>query len=236
MAVETRPAWSVASAEVPPMAAGDHLTRAEFRRRYSLHPEIGKAELIDGVVFVPSPVRLDEHADPHAALAGWLVAYAAATPGTRPSIDATTALGEDTDVQPDISLRLDKSAGGRTRRTADGYLTGGPELVVEVAASSASYDLYEKRRAYAAAGVQEYVVALGYERRVLWYTLAADDLVARDPDADGVFRSAVFPGLWLLPGALWSGDLPGLLVTLQAGLASDGHAAFVAALRQRREP
>ncbi len=234
MAVETRPARSasVERPETPPLEAGDHLGLAEFRRRYRLHPGIRKAELIDGVVYMPSPVQSQVHAEPHAALTGWLVAYAAATPGTRPGVDATTTLGGETDVQPDVSLRLDPAHGGRVRQTEDGYLAGPPELVVEVAASSAAYDLHEKLRAYARAGVIEYVVALGYERRVMWLKLAESAYVAVDPGPDGILRSDVFPGLWLAPDALWSGDLAGLLATLRAGLASQEHRAFVTRLRQ----
>ena len=39
-----------------PLEHGDHLTREEFERRYEAMPHVRKAELIEGVVYMPSPV------------------------------------------------------------------------------------------------------------------------------------------------------------------------------------
>lgn len=52
---------------IPPLQAGDFLTRAEFERRYHNHPELKKAELIEGIVYMPSPVNAAYHGDPHLA-------------------------------------------------------------------------------------------------------------------------------------------------------------------------
>jgi Uma2 family endonuclease len=134
-------------------------------------------------------------------------------------------------VQPDALLRLEPSLGGRSKVTADDYLAGPPELVVEIAASSASYDMYDKRRVYARSGVQEYLVAQAYEQRVDWFVLREGVYEAMQPDAEGILRSEVFPGLWLPADALWNGDLARMLVVLQQGLSSPDHAAYVAYLK-----
>ncbi len=134
------------------------------------------------------------------------------------------------EVQPDILLRLEPERGGRSRVGLDDYITGAPELIVEVAASSASYDLHDKKRVYAHSGVREYLVVLTYEQAVRWFVLRTGEYEELAPAADGILRSEIFPGLWLDPAALWRQDLAGLLAVLQAGLATPEHAAFVAQL------
>ncbi len=121
--------------------------------------------------------------------------------------------------------------GGRSHVTEDDYLAGPPELIVEIAASSAAYDLHSKRRVYARSGVQEYLAVQMYEQRVDWFILREGVYETLTPDTDGVLRSEVFPGLWLQPAAIWSGDLAAMLAVLQEGLASPEHAAFLARLR-----
>lgn len=213
-----------------PLSSGDRLSRVEFERRYQAHPEI-KAELIEGVVYMASPIRAEQHADPHFNIIGWLGTYCAATPGVIGSDNATLRLDSENEPQPDVLLRLKPEAGGRVRVTPDDYLEGPPELIVEIAASSASYDLHDKRRAYARNQVQEYVVVQTYEKRIDWFVLYEGQYEALPPDDQGVFRSAVFPGLWLDSTALWSGQLAALLTSLQEGLASADHKAFVADLK-----
>jgi Uma2 family endonuclease len=132
---------------VLPLEAGDHLTRAEFERRYSALPNVKNAELVDGVVFMPSPVG-NTHSSAHAAIVGWLFAYCAATRGVRLGDNVTVRLDATSEVQPDACLRLDK--GGRSRVDADDFIAGAPELVVEVAANSASYDLARSSKRIAA--------------------------------------------------------------------------------------
>ncbi len=215
----------------PPLNAGDRLTRAEFERRYQAHPEINKAELIEGVVHMPSPVHFALHSQPHVDIVTWLGVYRAATSGVVGGDNATVRLDYENVVQPDALLRLEPSLGGRSKVTADDYLAGPPELVVEIAASSASYDMYDKRRVYARSGVQEYLVAQAYEQRVDWFVLREGVYEAMQPDAEGILRSEVFPGLWLPADALWNGDLARMLVVLQQGLSSPDHAAYVAYLK-----
>lgn len=216
--------------ERPPFNPGDHLSRAEFERRYAAYPEIKKAELIEGVVYMPSPTQ-HTHSRPHLWMATWLGVYMAATPGVDAHNNATVRLDLENEVQPDALLRLEPALGGRCRETEDNYLEGPPELIVEVAASSAAYDLHEKRRVYARNGVEEYIVVQIYEQRVEWFALRESAYQALTPDERGILRSQIFPGLWLQPAALWLGDLATMLAILQEGLASPEHAAFVQRLK-----
>lgn len=220
---------------IPPLNNGDRLTRAEFERIYSAHPEIKKAELIEGVVYMPSPARHREHGKPHFHSIGWLGSYTASTPGVEGSDNATLRLDFENEPQPDALLFLPPEYGGKARVDEDGYLEGTPELILEVSASSASYDLNQKKRAFARNGVPEYVVYLAYEQRVIWFVLRDGVYVEQQPDEDGVLKSERFPGLWLLPGALLAGNLSGVLETLQQGLDSQEHKTFCAALARRRK-
>ncbi len=216
----------------PPLNPGDRLSRAEFEQRYQAHPEIKKAELIEGVVYMPTPVRFEEHGQPHFTLITWLGTYCATTLGISPGGDnVTVRLDFENEVQPDALLRLEPEHGGRSHVTEDDYLEGPPELIVEIAASSAAYDLHVKHRVYARSGVQEYLAVQMYEQQVDWFVLREGVYETLMPDEDGVLHSEVFPGLWLQPDALWSGDLAAMLAVLQEGLASSEHAAFLARLR-----
>ena len=217
----------------PPLNAGDRLSRAEFERRYHAHPEIKKAELVEGIVYMPSPARFAQHSQPHLDIVTWLGVYRSATPGVAGGDNATLRLDHENVVQPDALLRLDPQLGGHSSVTKDDYLAGPPELVVEIAASSVAYDLGVKRRVYARNGVQEYLAAQAYEQRVDWFALREGVYEALQPDGDGILRSEVFPGLWLPVDALWAGDLAGMIAVLQQGLASAEHAAFVAQLQDR---
>jgi len=149
---------------VPSLQSGDHLTLREFRTRYEAHPHIKKAELIEGIVIVSSPVLHVQHGRPHAMLVGWLMSYLIAIPQLDLSDNATLYLDKKNEVQPDVLLRLPTHLGGQSSLMENGYLQGAPELIVEVAYTSAAYDLYEKRRLYARMGVQEYLVAQTHEQ------------------------------------------------------------------------
>ena len=214
----------------PPLHPGDHLSRVEFERRYEAHPEIKTAELIEGVVYMPSPVRLVYHGEPHAWIISWLGVYGAATPGIRLGDNSSLRLDYDNEPQPDAVLCLESALGGNSRISEDGYLEGAPELIVEMAASSAAYDLHDKRRAYQRNGVREYLAVQVFEQQVDWFILREGVYETLTPDETGVLRSEMFPGLWLQPAGLWSRDLAGILATGQEGLASSEHAAFVARL------
>ena len=216
---------------VPPLENGDTLTRAEFERRYEAMPHLKKAELIEGVVYVPSPVRHSYHGHQHTHLISWLGSYEAHTPGVEASDNVTVRLDLDNEPQPDALLFIDPACGGQARIDADGYIEDAPELVAEVAASSASYDLHAKLRVYRRNGVREYIVWRVLDKEIDWFVLRAGQYERLSLDAEGLYRSEVFPGLWLDPAALLRGDLATVLAVVQRGLASPKHAAFVARLR-----
>ncbi len=218
---------------IPQLESGDHLSAREFLRRYEAMPEVKKAELINGVVYMGSPVRIDQHGEPDALIQGWLFNYSIATPGVKHATNSTTRLGPDDVPQPDGLLRLQPEAGGRARVDAKGFLDGAPELVVEVAASSSSIDSRDKLSSYRRGGVQEYIVWRTEDEAVDWWMLEEDEYRAVPADPDGTVRSRVFPGLWLDVPALLAGTGQRLLATLQKGLQSPEHAAFVARLRKR---
>jgi hypothetical protein len=215
----------------PPLETGDHLTREEFERRYDAMPHLKKAELIEGVVYVPSPVRFEQHGEPHADLMAWLGVYRAHTPGVRVGDNSTVRLDLDNEPQPDAVMIVDPKHGGRVRIDKDGYIAGGPELAAEVAASSASIDLNAKLRVYRRNGVQEYLVWRVLERQVDWFRLRGSQYERLLPGPDAVLRSEVFPGLWLDGAALLGGDLVRVHQVLQQGLGSPEHVAFVTRLR-----
>ena len=216
---------------IPPLTSGDRLTRREFERRYEGMPEDFKAELIEGVVYVASPVRFTSHGEPHTHIITWLGTYCAATPGVRMGDNTTIRMDPFNEPQPDVVLRLDPTAGGRSRVSSDDYLEGAPELIVEVAASSATYDLREKKTVYQRNGVQEYIVWQIYERRLDWFYLYEDEYEPLLPDADGIIYSQVFPGLNLNVPALLDGNLVQVLATVQAGVQTIEHTTFVERLR-----
>lgn len=225
---------SIRSHQMPPLESGDRLTRPEFERRYAAAPQIKKAELIEGVVYVASPLRFQQHAEPHSRLHGWLWTYQVATPGLRLGIEPTIRLDLDNEPQPDAVLIVDESVGGQARITEDGYLEGTPELVVEVAANSVSIDTGSKKQAYRRNGVLEYVIWQSYENQLEWFCLQDGDYVLLQPEADGVLRSRVFPGLWLAIDALLNNDMPTVLTVLQQGLQSAEHQEFTNQLATRR--
>lgn len=215
----------------PPLENGDHLTRYEFERRYQASRNIKKAELIDGIVHVRSSLRFRGPGEPHAGIGVWLGTYCAATPSAYGTDSAVVRLDLENEVQPDVLLRLEPRAGGRSRISEDDYIEGAPELIVEVASSSASYDLHDKLRVYRRNGVQEYVVWRVYDKQVDWFRLVQGEYVPLAPDESGVLHSQIFPGLRLAVRALLTGDLATVLAELQSGLQTPEHAAFVERLR-----
>jgi Uma2 family endonuclease len=218
---------TVYDASIPPLQNGDHLTRTEFERRYAAQPQLKKAELIEGVVYVPSPVSL-EHSDRHAAVMLWLGTYRASTPGLRLLDNATVKLDAENEVQPDAALCIARQ--GQTK-VVKSFLQGAPELIVEIAATSAAYDLHDKLRVYRRTGVQEYIVLLTHERETIWYRLNEGRYETVAPDANGVIQSRVFPGLLFHSAYFWADDLTGLLNMLQAGVKMPEHKAFVESLQ-----
>lgn len=172
--------------QFPPLENGDRLTRRKFERRYAAMPQVKKAELkaelIEGIVYMASPRCYRRHGQPHLFITTWLGTYCAATPGVSAADASTVRLDADNEPQPDAILRLEQ--GGTSRISDDDYLEGVPELVVEVAASSASYDLHDKLRVYRRNGVQDYIVWRTDDRQLDWFDLQAGDyqpLVPRQP-------------------------------------------------------
>ncbi len=215
---------------IPPLENGDRLTRREFERRYNAMPRVKQAELIEGVVRMPSPVSVS-HSESQGHVIAWLGAYCAAARGVRVADNATVRLDVDNEVQPDALLRLEPEAGGHSRISADDYVQGAPELIVEIASSSAAYDMHDKLNVYRRNGVQEYAVWQVLDERLDWFRLDEGRYVPVEPGPDGVIRSQVFPGLCLAVELLLDGDLAGVLAELQKGLATPEHAAFVERLR-----
>ena len=222
----------MATVEQEALAAGVRLTRAEFLRRWQLHPEITKAELIGGVVYMPSPVSI-EHGASESDVGIWIGTYRVATPGTDSGHNTTAFLLEDT-PQPDINLRILPECGGASWTEEDDYLHGAPELITEVCRTSADYDLHVKYDLYQAAGVQEYVAILLETKEIRWHILVNGRYQCPAPDANGVWRSQVFPGLWLDGPALLRRDLAAVLAKLHEGLQSPEHATFIQWLAQKR--
>ena len=221
---------------IPPLVQGERLTRPEFERRYHAMPPDVKAELIEGVVYMPSPVRYEQHAGPHANLITWLGTYEAFTPGVAGAAEGTVRLGDISEPQPDAALFVRPERGGRSRISADDYVEGGPELVAEVAASSIPLDTGLKLQMYLRYDVQEYLVWRVPDGEVDWWVRRGGQYVRLTPDASGVYRSEVFPGLWLDAAALVRRDLARVLTVLQQGLAAAEHAAFVSRLNPPAVP
>ena len=180
---------------------------------------------------MPSPVSVD-HGEADIDVGAWLAVYKAGTPGTAAGHNTTSFLLDDV-PQPDVYLRILPEFGG-TSWVEDKYLHGIPELLTEVSRSSASYDLHLKLDLYEAAKIPEYLVVLLFEQEIRWHVLVGDRYEHMTPDADGLWRSRIFPGLWLDGKALQSGDLGQVLARLQEGLQSPEHQRFVAELMGRK--
>jgi Uma2 family endonuclease len=181
---------------------------------------------------MPSPVHLEKHSKPHSRIILFLGSYVAVTPGTDFGDNATVRLDLDNEVQPDAFLRIHEENGGQSRPGEDDYLEGAPEMVVEVAASSAAYDLYEKLRVYRRNGVQEYLVLLALEEETRWYRLVEGEYVLMEPNNEGVIKSQIFPGLHFHSERFWNDDLPGLLRVLESGLTTVEDEAFTAGMAE----
>jgi Uma2 family endonuclease len=202
---------------------GERMTQAEFYRRYEACPDQVKAELIGGVVYMASPLRRP-HAIQHPELSGALWLYKAATPGIEILDNATTILGLKTEPQPDLALRILADFGGRSGQTVDEYVQGPPELLAEIAHSSA-IDMHQKRNDYVNAGIIEFMVLCIEEQELHWFDFATNSIIL--PNRQGIYRSRVFPGLWIDGPALLARDSSRIMEVVQEGLAHREHAAFV---------
>ena len=215
-----------------PLVEGQRLDQPTFHARYEAMPPGTRAELIGGVVFMPSPVSYG-HGDALIPVLVWLDRFEESTPGVHTLNDATVILDWRNEPQPDAGLRIQPEYGGRTRNEG-GYVVGPPDLVVEVSRSTRYVDLGPKLEEYERAGVLEYVVRAVDPDEILWHVLDGGRFVAVAPDQDGLYRSRVFPGLWLDPAALLAGDRAAVREALDRGTATPEHAAFVAGLAEAR--
>jgi Uma2 family endonuclease len=202
------------STRLPPLNSGDRLSRLEFEQRYEQMPASKKYELIEGVVYMASPLRYESHGKPHGYIISWLGAYCAATPGVELADNTTVRLDLDNEPQPDVILRLLPERGGKSWISEDDYVEGVPELIVEIAASSAAYDLHDKFRVYRRNGVPEYLVWQVYEQQLDWFRFQADTYIRLNPDARGILHSQIFPGLRLAVKPLLRGQLAHVLAEL----------------------
>lgn len=216
---------------LPLLENGDRLTRPEFERRYEAMPNLKKAELIEGIVFMAAALRANNHGNPHAIVMTWLGVYYAATPGTYLADNTTVRLDMDNAPQPDALLRIEPVAGGKSRITEDDRIEGAPELVVEVAASSASYDMNAKLNVYRRSGVQEYIVWQIYENQILWYQLVEGQYEQLESNSEGIVESQIFPGLILPLEDMQSRDIAEVLAQLQTRLGSAAHKAYIQKLK-----
>lgn len=219
------------SPKLPRLENGDRLTRDEFERRYRQMREVKKAELIEGTVYLPSPVRARRHGRPHTWIVGWLFNYETATPNVMACDNATVRLDFDNELQPDALLRLDESVGGNSRISEDDYIEDAPELIVEIASSSVSYDLHDKLQVYRRHGVREYLVWLVEDREFRWYVWEKGTYRQQQPDESGILKSRFFCGLWLDVSALLRGDLQRVRSVLDSGVNSPDCQAFFEQLR-----
>ena len=222
----------LATAAAPPLQAGDKLTLDEFLRRWEQHPEIKFAELIGGIVYMPSPLSI-QHGETEGDSGLWLGTYASQTPGVRHGHNATTLMGGES-PQPDVFLRILPEYGGATW-IVDNLLSGGPEFINEISVSSKSYDLHQKLELYERFHVQEYLAVLMHEQEIRWHRLGKNGYHLLEPDAKMIWKSIVFPGLWLDGKALLAGNSAKLLATLKRGLRSPAHAAFVKKLAKKKK-
>ena len=179
---------------VPPLVSGQRLKQPEFHRRYECYPDNVKFELVGGVVHMSSPLRWP-HGLYDAKLGFVLELYALSTPGVESARNATAVLGRESEPQPDLTLRVLSEYGGLSWLNDKLYLEGSPEFLAEIAYSSRDIDLGGKREDYERAGVIEYLVVCIEEKELHWFHFPSRRRVR--PDRVGIYRSRIFPGLWI---------------------------------------
>lgn len=210
----------------PPLENGDRLNRLEFERRSQAMPKLKKAELIEGIVYMAAALRFRSHGQPHGRIMGWLSVYEAATPGVILGDNSTVQLDLDNELQPDAVLLIETPCGGQTTISEDDYIQGAPELIIEIAASSVAIDMHDKKTAYRRNQVQEYIVWTVLDSQIHCFSFVEGDYQVLTA-MDAVWKSRVFPGLWLDQTALLAGQMQQVLAVLQMGIDSPEHQAFV---------
>jgi Uma2 family endonuclease len=219
-------------ARIPPLQNGDQLDREEFERRWDAMPDLKKAELIEGTVYIAAALSHDFHSAPHFDLISMLGVYRMSTPGVVGGDNGSIRLDPRNMPQPDIDLLILPTHGGQSKIDADGFIAGAPEFVVEIANTSASYDLHQKLDVYRRHGVKEYIVWRTMDAVIDWMVLEAGQYQTAPIPADGIIRSSVLPGLWLNTAGILQGDWPAVLQKVQAGIASSEHAIFLERLKR----
>jgi hypothetical protein len=215
------------------LESGDRLSQSEFHRRYLEYPKHVKAELIGGVVYMASPLRRPHGAN-HLELGALFLLYKAATPGLEALDNTTIILGAASEPQPDLALRIMPTWGGQSGTNTDEYVVGPPELLAEIAHSNCALALHNKRNDYESAGVREYLVVCLEEQEIHWFDFKNKRELRSDDR--GVYRSTVFPGLWIDGPAVLAGNSRQAIKVLQRGLRDKSHAAFCKRLDRRRPP
>ena len=172
-------------------------------------------------------VRHRKHGRPNRWVSGLLAKYEASTPGVSGSDNASVRMDLDNMPQPDCLLFIEPPHSRTITISDDDYLEGAPELIVEIASSSASYDLGVKLHAYRRNGVPEYIVWRVLDGAFDWFVLHEGEYVPQELQDDGIVRSSMFPGLWLDTKALLSGKIADAFQTLERGSATPEHEAFV---------
>lgn len=210
----------------PLLETGYHLSAEEFHWRYEQMPEHCRAELIEGIVYMASPLHIG-HGDRHALLTTLCGLYALKTPGVTASVATTVRLDNENEYQPDGHMRIDVSKGGRTQALNDKFVAGGPEFVFEISNTTLEMDLHEKFKVYERNGVLEYLVWQVNEEKIELFQLKNGRFYAAKPDAKKILRSKVMPGFWLDTAALLKGKDASVLATLEAGLRDPSHLEFV---------
>ncbi|WP_107670942.1 Uma2 family endonuclease [Cyanothece sp. BG0011] len=209
---------------IPPLENGDRLTRLEFETRYQQMTHVKKAELIEGIVYMGSPLRINKHGNPHGRIMTWLGTYEAYTNGVQIGDNCTVRLDPENEPQPDALLRIEKD--GQSIITEDGYVEGAPELIVEIAASTVSIDLHDKLKAYRRNQVQEYLVWRVDDNEIDWFRLKEEKYIKLQADENGIIKSEIYQGLWLDTNALLNGNLARVLECLKQGIETSEHMKF----------
>jgi Uma2 family endonuclease len=226
-----RPTLKPAFCEIPPLRDGDRLSRDEFERRFDAMPDLKRAELIEGIVYMSSRVPLVQHGEPHLELIGWMGGYQVYTPGVEGGVSPSIRLDMENEPQPDGVLFIQGHCGGQSLIDADGYIVGPPELTAEVSASTIRLDIDTKFNVYRRNKVREYLIWRVDSKEIDWHILRGGNYEPLRPSSEGFLKSEVFPGLWLDPAALVRSNLVRVHEVIQQGLKSPEHAQFVARLQ-----
>ena len=200
---------SAAKHLAPALENGAVMTREEFHSLYAECEGYERVELIEGVVFMPSPVRFESHDRQASLLRGWLFTYSNLHDGLECGNEATLILG-NSEVQPDAFLLWS----GAVPIDEEGYLRGAPQLVAEVAASTASRDLHSKLTLYERNGVREYIVWRTLDGAIDWFVLRGGSFELKAPDERGRIESDQFSGLVMDVPAMLAMDRKAVLAAL----------------------